>query len=73
MQNKLMFSPGDNFIMWQMLSYTLIEVFFIIVATVLNYKEKYRENSIMCGTLLVSFTFSVIINFTTTFLFNWLK
>jgi hypothetical protein len=72
-QSRLMFSHGDSFIMWQILSYTLIDVFFLIVAIVLNIKQKYRENSIMCGTLLVAFILSVVIHFVSTFLFNWLK
>lgn len=73
MQSKFMFSHGDNFMTWQLLSYTLIDVFFVIVAVVLNLKQKYRESSIMCGTLLVAFVLSVIIHFTSTFLYNWLK
>jgi len=73
MQSKLMFSHADNFVTWQMLSYTLIDVFFIVVAIVLNLKGKYRENSIMSGTLLVAFVLSTIIHFTSIFLFNWLK
>ena len=73
MQSKLIFSHADNFFTGQMLSYTLVYVFFMIVAVVLNLKQKYRESSIMCGTLLVAFVLSVIIHFTSTFLFNWLK
>jgi hypothetical protein len=73
MQSKLMFSHGDNFMTWEMLSYTLVDVFFMVVAVVLNLKQMYRENSIMCGTLLVAFVLSVVIHFTSTFLYNWLK
>jgi len=58
---------------WRSLSYLLVDVFFIIIASILNFKKRYLENSIMCGTLLVSFILTLIITFTTSFLINWLK
>jgi len=66
-------SQGIDPFTWRLLSYLLIDVFFLITAIVLNIKEKYLENSIMCGTLLVSSVLSVMITFADTFLFNWLK
>lgn len=73
MESKSIFSHPDNFMTAQMLSYKLIDIFFIIVAVVLNAKQKYRENSIMCGTLLVSFLISVIINWGSSLLYNWFR
>jgi|ERR1700735_2936136 hypothetical protein len=52
------------------LSYLLIDVIAIIVAIVLNAKEKYLVNAVMCATLLITFLLSVIINFADRFLFN---
>jgi hypothetical protein len=55
------------------LSYVLIDIIAIIVAIVLNAKEKYMVNTVMCATLLITFLLSVIINFADKFLFLWLK
>jgi hypothetical protein len=55
------------------LSYVLIDIIAVIVAIVLNAKEKYLVNSVMCATLLVTFLLSVIISFADKFLFLWLK
>jgi hypothetical protein len=73
MQSRFMHSQGIDFATWRTLSFILIDVVFIIIALVLNFKEKYLENSVMCGTLLLAFIMSVILNFATSFLFNWLK
>jgi hypothetical protein len=65
--------PGmrtDKRMLYEMLSPIIIEVLFIIVAIVLNIKRKFRENSIMCGTLLVSFTLSILLHFSLFFLYT---
>lgn len=66
-------SHGIDSFTWQMLSYILIDITAIIVAVVLNAKEKYLVNSVMCATLLTTFLLSVIITFVDKFLLLWLK
>ena len=68
-----MFSHPSNYIVWTMFSYILIDIFFILLAIYLNSKQKYYENSIMCGTLLASFILSLIINSANSFVYIWLK
>lgn len=67
------FSHPSSYIVWTMLSYTLIDIFFIGLAIYLNSKQKYYENLIMCGTLFVAFILSLIINSANSFIFIWLK
>jgi len=54
----------------QTLSWVLVDFLFLCVAVYLHFKTLFRENSIMCGTLLVAFILSKIIYFSTIFLFN---
>lgn len=48
-------------------------VIFIVIALVLNNKEKYLENSIMCGTLLSSYIISTVLFYGNVILSQWLK
>ena len=73
MRSTFVHTQGIDPFTWRLLSFLLIDVFFLIVAIVLNIKEKYLENTIMCGTLLVSSLLSIIISFADNLLFNWLK
>ena len=74
MQNRFEMSRhGINYSALYMLSYVLIDVIAIVVAVVLNAREKYVVNSVMCATLLATFILSVIITFADKFLFLWLK
>ncbi|AYL96622.1 hypothetical protein [Mucilaginibacter celer] len=46
----------------------------LVAAIVLNVKQKYRENSIMCGTIVGVYILSVIVSSVGTFIANtWLK
>ena len=51
----------------------LIDFGFIIIAVFLNVKMKYYENNIMCGTRLLAFFASLILNFGSSILFQWLQ
>jgi len=57
----------------RILSPVLIDLGFIGIAVFLNVKMKYYENSIMCGTILLGFLVTVILNFGSLILFQWLK
>jgi DNA-binding transcriptional regulator of glucitol operon len=68
--------PGmqtNKLFVYEMLSPIIIEVIFAIIAIYLNIKNKYLENSVMCGTLLVSFILSILLRYGVSFLFLWLK
>jgi hypothetical protein len=68
--------PGmqiNKIMIYEMLSPITIELLSAIVAIYLNIKNKYLENSIMCGTLLVSFILSAILHIGISFLYTWLK
>lgn len=64
--------PGmqpDKRIIFEMLSPVIIFLIFIITAMYLNIKGKYRENCIMCATLLISFALSMLIPSAISFLY----
>ena len=72
-QSMLTSSHLTNIVTWQMLSHIVVDLVFMVIALILNLKKKYLENSIMCGTVLVSFILNVTVNFATVFLLHWLK
>jgi len=68
--------PGmqtNKLFVYEMLSPILVEIIFVIFAVYLNIKNKYLENSIMCGTLLASFILYWLLHLGVSFLFLWLK
>ena len=71
-RNKFSEGHGVDFATLNVLSYLLVYLFFGVVTLYLNVKKKYLENSVMCGTLLLSFLLSVIISMGTSFLYTWL-
>jgi hypothetical protein len=57
--------PGmqtNKLFIYEMLSPVIIDLAFAIAAVYLNIKNKYFENSIMCGTILVLFIMSVLLH-----------
>jgi hypothetical protein len=72
-ESKFESAGSIRFIEWHTLSYIIIDVVFLIIAIVLNAKEKYLVNSTMCGTLLLSFFLSLAVNFGTNILLSHVK
>jgi len=50
----------------------LIYLVFFVIALILNTRQKYLENSIMCGTLIISFILFYTANLLTTLLIPFL-
>jgi len=45
-----------------------VYILFLIVAIILNAKQKYLENSVMCGTLIIAFILFYLVNIGTSVL-----
>jgi hypothetical protein len=62
---------GNAFLYINMMRFALsifVYVLFLIVALILNAKQKYLENSVMCGTLIIAFILFYLVNTAATIL-----
>lgn len=66
---------NSHMILWQMLSPILVYLLFIFTAITLNIMGKFKENCLICGTILVSFFLFQGLNLIVAFMLNaqWLK
>jgi hypothetical protein len=55
---------------WQSFGWVLIYFLFLCVAVYLHFKNLFRENSIMCATLIVAYLLFAIWNVTGLFIFH---
>jgi hypothetical protein len=74
MNSHRMFGKVDNAFILKSYAAPLVGHFiFIALAMILNIKQKYYENIIMCATIVGSYILFVLLNFGSNFLFNWLR
>lgn len=64
---------GNEFILRSYAPPIVGDLIFIIVALILNFKQKYYENCIMCITVVLSYIMFIILNYGFNFLFTWSK
>jgi hypothetical protein len=62
----------NGFFLWQMLSPLIIDFIFLVIAIYLNFKRKFFENSIMCGTLVFSFILFFTMNICSSVVYHWI-
>jgi len=71
--HRMLGQPGSTFMFRSYAAPLLGDFIFIVLALILNVKQKYYENSIMCATRVGAYILFMILNFASNFLFNWLK
>ncbi len=59
-QRAFMSQPGMGEFQWHLFTPIAENLIYLCVATVLNAREKYLANSLICGTLLATFFISLI-------------
>ncbi len=60
LQSILIHGEAAHFMLLQLISTIIQHLLYLVVAIVLNSKQKYYANSLICGTLLVSFAVSLV-------------
>ncbi len=63
----------STYMLWQSACSVLIYLLFFGVAVYLHIKTMFRENSVMCGTLISAYLLFTVSSYLLSFLFLWLK